>query len=212
MALFEKSITAIAPFFEKAVSAGLSGGGIKELEKLGIEAENAMFSATDGINTHKGAVFLFLLLLSAYGRCLRSGGNVLSDVSALAREKELPSGTHGAFIREKYGNIGALSEAEKGLPLAKLGGEMLENGESELRTLFKIMSLCDDTTVLYRGGKEALDFVKASAEKALELPEKELLKESERLDSEFIKRRISPGGSADILALSIFLSNLKREL
>ena len=210
--LFEKSITAIAPFFEKAVSAGLSGGGIKELEKLGIEAENAMFSATDGVNTHKGAVFLFLLLLSAYGKCLRSGGNVLSEVSALAREKELPSGTHGAFIREKYGNIGALSEAEKGLPLAKLGAEMLENGESELRTLFKIMSLCDDTTVLYRGGKEALDFVKASAENALKLPETALIKESERLDGEFIKRRISPGGSADILALSIFLSNLKWEL
>ena len=210
--LFEKSIDAIAPFFEKAVMNGLSGGGMKELEKLGTEAESAMFAATNGVNTHKGAVFLFLLLLSAYGKCLRNGGSVFSEVSALAGKKELPLGTHGALIREKYGKVGAVYEAKNGFPLVSLGTEMLEDGESELRTLFKIMSLCEDTTVLYRGGKEALDFVKVSAEKALSLSENELLKESERLDKEFTKRKISPGGSADILALSIFLSGMEKDI
>ncbi len=209
--LFEKSVDAIAPFFEKAVMNGFSGGGIKELEKLGIEAENAMFAATNGINTHKGAVFLFLLLLSAYGKCLKNSGNVLSEASAIAEMKELPDDTHGALIRERYGKVGAVYEAKNGFPLAVLGAKALENGESELKTLFEIMSLCDDSTLLYRGGKEALDFVKTSAAKALSLSEKELQKESERLDVEFIKRGISPGGSADILALSFFLSGMEKD-
>ena len=209
--LFEKSVDAIAPFFEKAVMNGFSGGGMKELEKLGIEAESAMFAATNGINTHKGAVFLFLILLSAFGKCLKNGGNVFSEASALAEMKELPDDTHGALIRKKYGKAGAVYEAKNGFPLAVLGANALENGESELKTLFRIMSLCDDSTLLYRGGKEALDFVKTSAGKALSLSEKELQKESARLDGEFIKRGISPGGSADILALSIFLSGMKKD-
>ena len=210
--LFEKSIAAIAPFFEEAVMNGFSGGDMESLEEIGTKAESAMFAVTNGINTHKGAVFLFMLLLSAYGKCLKNGGSIFSEVSALAERKELPLSTHGALIREKYGKIGAVYEAKNGFPLVSLGTEMLENGESKLRTLFRIMSLCDDTTVIYRGGKEALDFVKVSAKKALSLPEKELLKESERLDKEFIKRRISPGGSADILALSIFLSGMEKDI
>ena len=38
------------------------------LRKLGLEAEKTMFSVTDGVNTHKGAVYLFGILLGAFGR------------------------------------------------------------------------------------------------------------------------------------------------
>jgi len=74
---FLASAAALAPFFTAfarigAEYAGESSGLLPELRKLGIEAEKAMFAATNGVNTHKGLIFSMGLVCAAAGRLLIS--------------------------------------------------------------------------------------------------------------------------------------------
>lgn len=204
--LFEKSAAAIAPYFEHAVLLGANGAKLALLEAEGISAEKAMFAATGGVNTHKGAVFLFMLLLYGCGSFFLRGENPFDAAAALAAEKSAAKNTHGAKIREKYCISGVFGEAATGFSTAIFAAELLAGGCTPLRVLFEIMARTADSNVLFRGGKAALAFVKESAAAALSLPEEELLAEAERLDREFILRGISPGGCADILALAIFIA------
>ncbi len=203
--LLEHSAYALKPYFKKAVLIGLSGGTMKELEENGKEAEKAMFAATNGINTHKGAFYLFSLALYAAGKHLADGADCFMTVSDMAKQKTPVFDTHGAKVREKSGLGGVLAEAEAGFPLARTGYETLSETKSELAALFKIMSLCNDTNLYYRGGAEGLAFVKNEAKKALSLSGEALFRRAKKLDKLFTEKNLSPGGSADLLALSLFL-------
>lgn len=203
--LFVKSAAALTPYFEHAVLMGAAGAGLPPLEAEGIAAEAAMFAATEGVNTHKGAIFLFLTLLCGIGAHF-SGGDPFSAAAALAAEKSAAQSTHGAAVRAKYAAPGAVGEAAAGFPTAVFAAGLLAKGAPPLRALFEIMARTEDTNVLFRGGVPALDFVHRSAARALSLPDDFLPAEAARLDGEFILRGISPGGCADILALALFIA------
>ncbi|MBR0516655.1 MAG: citrate lyase holo-[Firmicutes bacterium] len=82
------SASAIRPFF--AQMAGFSaayGLDIQTLIKIGKNAEKAMFSATKGVNAHKGAIVAFSLYLAAAADCLMRGGDPVEKVKELAAEK-----------------------------------------------------------------------------------------------------------------------------
>ena len=79
---FLASAAALEPLFAEYVSAGVSWGRAEdgepaaladELRRIGVRAEHAMFTATDGVNTHKGANFMFALVLGAVGAVLGAG-------------------------------------------------------------------------------------------------------------------------------------------
>ncbi len=204
--LFVKSAAALTPYFEHAVLMGAAGAGLPPLEAEGIAAEAAMFAATEGVNTHKGAIFLFMTLLCGIGVHFSGGGDPFSAAAALAAEKSAAQSTHGAAVRAKYAAPGAVGEAAAGFPTAVFAAGLLAKGVPPLRVLFEIMARTEDTNVLFRGGVPALDFVHRSAARALSLPDDFLPAESARLDGEFILRGISPGGCADILALALFIA------
>lgn len=79
---FLASAAALEPLFAEYVSAGVRWGHAEdgevtepaaladELRRIGVRAEHAMFTATDGVNTHKGANFMFALVLGAVGAVL----------------------------------------------------------------------------------------------------------------------------------------------
>lgn len=73
---FLDSILSLSPFFKKYIEVGWLYHNespqylFNQLRKLGIEAEAAMFSATERVNTHKGINFSFALLLGATGSYL----------------------------------------------------------------------------------------------------------------------------------------------
>lgn len=218
-ALFERSAAAIAPYFEHAVLIGASAAGLPVLEAEGIAAEAAMYAATGGVNTHKGAIFLFMTLLCGCGAYLAcseapaSGITPFSAAAALVAEKPAAANTHGAKIRAEYAAPGALGEAAGGFSAAVFAASLLADGAPPLRVLSEIMARVADTNVLFRGGAPALAFVQQSAAAALLLPDEQLPAEAARLDLEFIRRGISPGGCADILALAFFIAqNLPRAL
>jgi triphosphoribosyl-dephospho-CoA synthase len=75
-------------------------------------------------------------------------------------------------------------------------------------TLLSIMSRLDDTCVLYRGKAAALEAVRDGALRVIaaggcgsELGEQQL----RQLDGELLALGVSPGGSADLLAATLFL-------
>ena len=77
--LFHRSAQVLEPYFCRFVSLGMAGASPRELQSLGRQAEEAMLGATGGVNTHKGALYSFALLLSALGRCLAEGGDPFDE-------------------------------------------------------------------------------------------------------------------------------------
>lgn len=73
LSTFMASARALGPLFAEYVAAGAEMGPVDPaaladaVRRIGVRAEAAMFAATDGVNTHKGANFTFALVLGAVG-------------------------------------------------------------------------------------------------------------------------------------------------
>ena len=91
--LFHRSAGALEPYFRQFAALGMAGASPRELQSLGRQAEHAMLDATGGVNTHKGALYSFALLLSALGRCLAEGGDPFDTAAAIAAARRRGSRT-----------------------------------------------------------------------------------------------------------------------
>ena len=183
--LFRRSAAALEPYFCRFVSLGMAGASPAELQALGREAEHAMLTATGGVNTHKGALYSFALLLSALGRSLTEGGDPFHTAAAIADALPPASGTHGSAVRAQCG--GVRQEAISGFPTARHMRELLSRSGA-LAALTWSMSRLDDSTLVYRGGSEGLRYVQQAASALLALPENALAPALEALDDDLIAR------------------------
>lgn len=210
-AVMSRSIDALEPYF--AEIAGTSD--VDGVRRAGIEAEKAMLEATGGVNTHKGALFCIGLAASAAGSLWKEKGGISSaelqkGIMVLAEGIPESKGTHGAEAKEKYGAPGALESARRGypdlfnvwVPYHRSHGS---DNEGLLRLLLLIMSSLDDTNVLHRAGLAGLERVKRESAALLEDFSIGAL---EKMNQEFVRDRISPGGSADMLALTKFITTI----
>jgi triphosphoribosyl-dephospho-CoA synthase len=230
--LMRKSADAIAPYFTRmalaSAEAQLDTNLRAEVASIGREAEAAMLRATSGSNAHKGAIWALGLLICAANLSETSRPEVVAEAAgSLARlpDRARPVAvSHGDVVLERYGATGARGEAyvnfphvvETGLPALK---EARKSGQTErdsrLAALFAIMSNLDDTCVLYRGGAEAQRIVHEGAARLIKLGGPGSPKGNAALiefEQELVSRRISPGGSADLLAATLFLDALERAL
>ena len=202
--LFERSAHALRPCFEEFVRLGLQGASPAALQQAGLRAEQAMFAATGGVNTHKGAIYSGALLLHAAGRLL--SGEEEGDLCELAAQTAAaipaPTGTHGAAVRAQCGGI--RTEAVSGYPTAQAVLRQLRQS-GPLDALLLSMSRLDDSTLWHRGGAEGAQLVRSRAADILAAPASEREARTRRLDAELIERNLSPGGSADLLAMAFFL-------
>ena len=139
-----------------------------------------MLLATGGTNTHKGAIWVLGLLVAAAIRSEdRSPLRVAGLAGSIARLPDLALPemvSHGDVVRERYGLAGARGEAYADFPrVVRVGVPALRaarvTGKSEsvsrLFSLLSIMAELDDTCVLYRGGLEGGEVVKAGARAVL---------------------------------------------
>lgn len=217
--LLEKSAGSLRPYFEDAARMGMEGCGMADLRERGLRAEAEMFAATGGVNTYKGLIYSMGLLLAGMGGCLAQGGDCIRKAAALAREDaekrlcvsmEEPS-TNGGRVYRDFGAKGATGEAAAGFPGAKYCLSRLLSYRRDGRKDAAALALCDsmaaleDTNLLHRGGPEGLEYVRNAAGKISRLPEEERAAELHGLDRELICRGLSPGGSADMLALALLL-------
>ena len=202
--LFERSAHALRPCFEEFVRLGLQGASPAALQQAGVRAEQAMFAATGGVNTHKGAIYSGALLLHAAGRLL--SGEEERSLCGLAAQTAAaipaPTGTHGAAVRAQCGGI--RTEAVSGYPTAQAVLRQLRQS-GPLDALLLSMSRLDDSTLWHRGGAEGAQLVRSRAADILAAPASEREARTRRLDAELIERNLSPGGSADLLAMAFFL-------
>ena len=222
--LFEKSAGALYPYFRDAALLGMEGCGMGLLRERGMKAESEMFAATGGVNTHKGLIYSMGLLLAGMGRCLIEGGSCTERAAKLAREdaeerlRRVLDGpaTNGGAVYKAYGVRGATGEAAAGFPDALYCLERLshyrESGCSEPASLALCdsMAVLDDTNLLHRGGMEGLGYVKEEAARIAGMPPEERPGELHALDKKLISRGLSPGGSADMLALAFLLERWQK--
>ncbi|MBQ6389074.1 MAG: citrate lyase holo-[Mogibacterium sp.] len=223
--LFEKSAASLRQYFRDAVLLGLDDCSMGELRRRGLAAEATMFAATGGVNTHKGMIYSMGLLLAGMGKVLTQGGSCLYHAAELARQDaderlrrslESPS-TNGGNVYRRYGASGAMGEAVSGFPNAVQCARHLRHYREQGCEQAAALAFCDtmaqmeDTNLLHRGGQEGLDYARQAAADISKMPAEFRVPALAALDSKMISRNLSPGGSADMLALA-FLLERWREL
>jgi len=214
-----------------------SGVLFKALRRTGLEAEAAMFKASGGVNTHKGLIFSLGLVCAAAAAvgagekeneagatavCRKvaalTRGICHDELEAMAKREEY---THGEKIYARYGLTGIRGEAESGFAtIRSYALPVLQALQAErkypindilVQVLLHLMAVNEDTNIAARHDRETLEYVKKYSRDALEaggmltLPGKRLVF---KMDREFIARHISPGGSADLLAVTVMLDLL----
>ena len=228
---FLSSIYALAPYFEEAVKIGRQTRHLRprqtfaDLRTAGIRAEQEMHRATGGVNTHKGAIFTLGILCCALGQldAPYQAETVLSlcaeMTAGITRELKDPTQqTAGTRLFRSYGITGIRGQAEKGFPaVSQVGLPRLEQGLSKglslndagCAALLWLMTAIEDTNLITRGGydhwKTLIPKIKAVLADT-PFPDRACL---EQLDKAFIQENLSPGGSADLLAMTYFLHFLQ---
>ncbi len=203
---FHRSARCLSPYFRQAVTLGLERRDcMAQLQRAGLRAERTMLEVTGGVNTHKGAVYAFGLILAALGSVLAEGGDLYVKAAALAAAA-LPPDTPDAAARMRYGAGGARGEALAGFPNARRAQRALRAGDGSLfPALLTLLSQVEDANLLRRGGEEGLAFVRGKAASILAGAPEEYVCRLRELDILCIKKNLSPGGSADLLALALLL-------
>ncbi len=214
-ALMSKSISALRPYLTRLAVESAKDIDPAKIKEIGIEAEKAMLKATGGVNTHKGALFCIGLSVAAASNLASATGSVEAYsfkelVSRAASEIPAAQGTHGAEAKRSFKVGGALENARGAYPelfadwlpyYLSLEGDPFRCH----KTLLHIMTTLDDTNILHRRGEEGLARAKSEAARLLEDFSESGLSS---LNKDFIRENISPGGSADMLSLTIFIESI----
>ena len=241
---FMASAAALAPHFRAFAALGLASAGqttaalFDSLRQQGRAAEAEMFRATQGVNTHKGAIFSLGLICGAAGRLIALGqrleaeaicglaaeltaGLSRRDYQRLEHKSELSKGEK-MFLQ--YGVAGVRGEAESGFLSVRQAAypvlaAYIEEGGRPLNDLLVQVLLClmaevCDTNVLARHDEDAARYVQTKARELLQqggalTPQG--LAATARFDDELIARNISPGGCADLLSVTLLLYDLTHQ-
>jgi triphosphoribosyl-dephospho-CoA synthase len=232
LAIMRRSALAIEPYLCQMAFISSRSHPSQPLRELlaviGRDAERAMLKATSGSNSHKGAIWILGLLISA--AAMQDEDKVpASRIAATAKkiasfeDRAAPRlVSHGDTVAKRYGVTGARGEALHGFPhVVNVGLPMLHSrrasGATEnvarLDTLLSIMARLDDTCLLYRGGKDALVAAKEGAAEVESAGGSGTAIGSQklfRLDRRLLELGASPGGSGDLLAATLFLDAVER--
>lgn len=214
-ALMSASISALRPYLTRIAVESAAEVNAAGIMSIGIEAEAAMLKATGGVNTHKGALFCIGLSIAAASFLACSTGTVEADsfrelVSRTASRIPSAQSTHGAEAKRNFKVGGALENAREAYPelfTAWLPYYRSLEGDPYRchKTLLYIMTDLDDTNVLHRRGAEGLAHTKSEAARLLKDFSMNGLSS---LNYDFIRENISPGGSADMLSLTMFIKSI----
>ena len=239
LATFEQSAQALEPYFQEMAELGFRmpedpQGLFREIRNVGTRAEAAMYRATAGVNTHKGAIFSLGILCAAAGACIRTYGKItlsrlLQTEQAMVRDllaEEIQTlrarepQSNGEKNLKKYGVTGIRGEAMNGFASVReialpVLCEGLRTGKEwnlvKLQTLLSLMSRVDDSNVLFRCGLTGMWEVQRIAQEFLSnggAYAPDAVERLQELDACFTNKNYSNGSCADLLAIAIFLQDL----
>ena len=234
---FIASANSLKSYFRDCVSIGQNTATLppKEtfplLRQAGLVAEQTMYQVTGGVNTHKGLIYSMGILCGSLGR-LWTPETPIANITELlplsARivkhsvEKDfstIGTTTAGGRLYLEYGLTGIRGEVATGFPSVMTIGlptyeNMLDNklnsNDAGRITLLYLIESVKDTNLYHRGGYEGALFAKNSVHDLLKEFPIPSAKQIEALDNIFIERNLSPGGCADLLAITYFLYSLKK--
>ena len=236
-ATFRSSIAALRPFYARLAAAGAAGAAMDELRAIGMAAERAMFDATGGVNTHRGAIFGLGLLCAAAGAARTepppdgaAGRPAAAALGALVRRRWgpaitrglIPLHSHGTAALLRFGAGGARAQAAAGFPhVLGVGlptlrrGRQLAPGDAaaaRVQAFFALLACVEDTNLLHRGGADGLRAAQGLATQFLAaggVGADAWQARAAAVHRAFVARRLSPGGCADLLACTLFLDALE---
>ncbi|WP_433737613.1 triphosphoribosyl-dephospho-CoA synthase [Pseudomonas putida] len=230
LGLMHASALALWPAFKEMAEAAIEIGeiGLPLREAIGLigrEGEQAMLATTDGVNTHRGAIWALGLLVTAVAlepqSCAAGSIALRAARLALLDDRHAPRPlSHGAQVAQRYGARGAREEAQLGFPAvtqralpqlqrSRVAGHGEQN--ARLDALLAIMTDLADTCVLYRAGEEGLNAMQLGAQAVLDAGGSASLAGRRRLhelDQQLIALNASPGGAADLLAACLFIDRI----
>lgn len=238
LGLMHASAISLWPAFKQMADAAVAIGELnpalrETIGRLGREGEAAMMRTTNGVNTHRGAIWALGLLVTAAalnpkdpcseGLCQRAGQLALiKDRHQPANQRH--SQSHGQAVAQKYGAMGAREQAQTGFPAVTQTGlpqlirsRAAGHGEQNARldALLAIMTTLSDTCVLYRAGEAGLHAMQHGAQRVLDAGGSATLsgrRALNQLDQQLLSLNASPGGAADLLAACLFIDRLEPAL
>ena len=231
LGLMHASALSLWPAFKEMAQAASEFGEVglplrEAIGRIGREGEQAMLATTNGVNTHRGAIWALGLLVTAAAlepESTAPGAIALRAARlALLDDRYAPHPlSHGAQVAQRYGARGAREEAQLGFPAviqralpqlkhSRAAGHGEQN--ARLDALLAIMTNLADTCVLYRAGETGLQTMQLGAQAVLEAGGSASLAGRRRLhelDHQLIALNASPGGAADLLAACLFLDRIE---
>lgn len=205
-----------------------------KLRSYGVGAEAELLRVTKGVNTQRGILFAGGIVSAVSGYAMNMG---LSRDALLPLIKEMAAGlvarelknldhaamTAGEKLYYKYGITGIRGEVENGFPsVVNYELPALEDAfdkgatinDALVHALISLMTVVEDSNVIWRTDYDTLLEVQRIAKNILSLGSvftekgRMAIAETERY---FLQRRISPGGSADLLSVTITLYLLEHK-
>lgn len=204
----------------------------QELRQAGIRAEQAMYAATDGVNTHKGAIFSLGILAAVVAYQQNNAvvqsvpqvvqamlhGLVAADFAHTA-EKPAAQLTAGEKLFLVHHLTGVRGEAEAGYPsVFTYGLPTLKQAQGTLNerlldSLLAILSHFTDTNLIHRAGTVSiLTVAQRQAEAILATGGTHTAAGMQllaQMNTDFLRQNLSLGGSADMLILTIFMAQVE---
>ncbi len=228
---FVRSLFSLRHYFAEITRCGQRDAPFSALQAVGMAGERRMLAATRGVNTHRGAIFNLGVLAAAAGKLHAQGSGLGAQAicdtvgraygaDILASAMAAPS-SHGKEMAARYGIAGAREVAAGGYQiLGQIAVPTIERfiasgfprSVAAVQTLFAVMAVLDDTNVLYRGGREGMDYVKRMSHAFLQaggVRAPQWRSHAMTIHDRFVERNLSPGGSADILAATLFVNELQ---
>jgi triphosphoribosyl-dephospho-CoA synthase len=225
---FLASIGAIKNFFGEMAEAGADGCRLLDLQRIGISAEESMLEATGGRNTHRGAIYCLGLLAAAAGKQMADGNLLGLSLGRIVAESwgdeillpdSLLQTTRGLEMCHRYQLGGVRREAKQGFPsIFKAGLPAFQTAlisaareAARVQAFFAILEVCEDTTLLKRGGYPGWKYAQRQVRRFLHgggvaSPDWKIL--AEEVHSGFVARHLTAGGAADLLAATLFINHL----
>lgn len=230
---FQASAAGLWHYFYRCTAIGFDTRGqtapqtLAALRFPGREAEGEMFRISGGVNTHKGAIFSLGILCGALGRLREQQRHdaacVLAECASMTRGEltrefadltERGAATAGERLYLRHGITGVRGQAEAGFPaVGEIGLPKLEEGlargmsinDAGCAALLAMLAQTDDTNLIHRGGYER---AQALRREIGELLRREPFPDEKTLvqwNDVFVEENLSPGGTADLLAMVYLL-------
>ncbi|MEY8875618.1 MAG: triphosphoribosyl-dephospho-CoA synthase [Leptothrix sp. (in: b-proteobacteria)] len=227
---FMRSLLALRSYFVQISALGAAHAPFESLEQCGLAAETRMLSATGGVNTHRGAIFMLGLLCAAAAAAPSNERSLTATTlreslqrhwgEALRRRSARPPTLPGGLAARRHGLRSASEEAALGLPVlfetavpawvdARARG--LVGARVHLQVFFATLAVLDDSNLAHRGGLAGLHFAREQARAFLSgggATRPEATDHAWAIHRAFVARRLSPGGCADTLSAACLLDRL----